>query len=232
MHTDLVIDADGHCNEPWEDLTPWMPLEYHHRAPVGFNDRHGTSRMYVEGRLSTRAEGLGPGVSGPFAPHIRGGRPGGRDARQRLTDMDEEGIDVAIIFGTRVALSVNGLRDKGLAGVCVAPSTAGCGGVSAHRPKASKGRWPHPLPGSAGGRQGAGAAHPASPRWHRQRHAPSQRLRHQPRRPPLRSDLRTCRGRRPAARGAPADRPRRPVRRLGRPWAQAPSAWRSIATCT
>ena len=21
MHTDLVIDADGHCNEPWEDLT-------------------------------------------------------------------------------------------------------------------------------------------------------------------------------------------------------------------
>ncbi len=22
MHIDLVIDADGHCNEPWEDLTP------------------------------------------------------------------------------------------------------------------------------------------------------------------------------------------------------------------
>ena len=88
MHTDLVIDADGHCNEPWEDLTPWMPKEYHHRAPVGFTDHHGTSRMYVEGRLSTRTEGLGPGVSGPFAPHIRGGRPGERDARQRLPDMD------------------------------------------------------------------------------------------------------------------------------------------------
>jgi len=29
MHTDLVIDADGHCNEPWEDLTPWLPKEYH-----------------------------------------------------------------------------------------------------------------------------------------------------------------------------------------------------------
>jgi predicted TIM-barrel fold metal-dependent hydrolase len=112
-----VIDADGHCNEPWEDLTPWMPKEYHHRAPVGFADRHGTSRMYVEGRLSTRTEGLGPGVSGPFAPHIKGGRPGERDARQRLPDMDQEGVDVAIIFGTRVALSVNGLRDKELAGV-------------------------------------------------------------------------------------------------------------------
>jgi uncharacterized protein len=117
MHTDLVIDADGHCNEPWEDLTPWMPKAYHHRAPVGFTDRHGTSRMYVEGRLSTRTEGLGPGVSGPFAPHIKGDRPGGRDARLRLPDMDQEGVDVAVIFGTRVALAVNGLRDKELAGV-------------------------------------------------------------------------------------------------------------------
>ncbi len=117
MLTDLVIDADGHCNEPWEDLTPFMSKEYYYRAPVGFTDRHRTSRMYVEGRLSTRSEGLGPGVSGPFAPHIKGGRPGERDARQRLPDMDQEGVDVAIIFGTRVALSVNGLRDKELAGV-------------------------------------------------------------------------------------------------------------------
>ena len=35
MHIDLVIDADGHCNEPWEDLTPWMPKEYHHPTPTG-----------------------------------------------------------------------------------------------------------------------------------------------------------------------------------------------------
>ena len=97
MHPDLVIDADGHCNEPWEDLTPWMPKEYHQRAPVGFTDRHGTSRMYVEGRLSTRTEGLGPGVSGPFAPHIKGGRPGERDARQRLPDMDQDGVVGAML---------------------------------------------------------------------------------------------------------------------------------------
>ncbi|HTE87214.1 MAG TPA: amidohydrolase family protein, partial [Dehalococcoidia bacterium] len=32
-----------------------------------------------------------------------------------LKDMDEEGIDVAVIFGTPVALTVNGLADKGLA---------------------------------------------------------------------------------------------------------------------
>src|SRR5256885_1973374 len=118
MHTDLVIDADGHCNEPWEDLTPWMPTAYHQRAPVGFADRHGTSRMYVEGRLSTTTEGLGVAV--PAAP----------------------------------------------------------GGIG-------------------------------------ERIAPAHRLRHHLRRPPLRPHLRTCRGCWPAARRAPADRPRRPVRRLG-----------------
>jgi len=39
-----------------------------------------------------------------------------RDPRQRLVDMDHEGIDVAIIFGTSIALTVNGLQDKALAG--------------------------------------------------------------------------------------------------------------------
>src|SRR5688572_27963250 len=114
---DLVVDTDGHCNEPWEDLTPWMQKAYHHRAPVSFTDRDGTSRMYVEGRLTTRTEGLGPGVSGPFAPHIRGRRDGERDPHLRLPDMDEEGIDVPAIFGTRMALAANGLQDKELAGV-------------------------------------------------------------------------------------------------------------------
>ena len=37
------------------------------------------------------------------------------DPLKRLPDMDEEGIDVAVIFGTSIALSVNGMADKPLA---------------------------------------------------------------------------------------------------------------------
>ena len=37
------------------------------------------------------------------------------DPLQRLLDMDEEGIDVAIIFGTSIGLMVNGMADKSLA---------------------------------------------------------------------------------------------------------------------
>ncbi|HLI29129.1 MAG TPA: hypothetical protein VKZ60_18835, partial [Chloroflexota bacterium] len=116
MSVDLVIDADGHCSEPEEGLARWMPPQYASRAPVRIKDNLGQPRILLEGRVWAKSEGLGPGVSGPFAPHIRLSRPGMRDPHQRLADMDEEGIDVAIIFGTSIALTVNGLMDKGLAG--------------------------------------------------------------------------------------------------------------------
>jgi len=116
MEARLVIDADGHCYEPWEDLARWLPKEYAHRAPVAFKDHLGRTRMMWEDRIFPRGTGLDPGPTGPFADHINtAGRPGERDPRQRLPDMDLEGIDVAIIFGTLIALSVNGLEDRGLA---------------------------------------------------------------------------------------------------------------------
>ena len=116
MSLALVVDADGHCNEPDEELTQWLPQEYAHRAPKRVIDPMGASRLFFEGRIWAKGEGLGPSVTGPFAPHIRQSRPGMRDPLQRLPDMDQEGIDVAIIFGTSIALTVNGLQNKGLAG--------------------------------------------------------------------------------------------------------------------
>ncbi len=123
MPIDLVIDADGHCQEPEDGLADWLPAEYVSRAPRKITDNLGQPRMLLEGRVWGKSEGLGPGVSGPFAPHIVGSRPGMRDASKRLPDMDEEGIDVAVIFGTSIALTVNGLQDKGL-------STAVCHAVN------------------------------------------------------------------------------------------------------
>src|SRR5215217_1785060 len=123
MPIDLVIDADGHCQEPEDGLADWLPEEYVSRAPRKITDNLGQPRMLLEGRVWGKSEGLGQGVSGPFAPHIVGSRPGMRDASKRLPDMDEEGIDVAVIFGTSIALTVNGLQDKGL-------STAVCHAVN------------------------------------------------------------------------------------------------------
>jgi len=116
MPVDLVIDADGHCSEPVDGLAAWMPAEYASAAPVSFRDRDGGTRWLIEGRLASKRGGLGSGPNGPFAPQVVTSRDGMHDPQTRLRDMDEEGIDAAIIFGTPVALTVNGLSDKALAG--------------------------------------------------------------------------------------------------------------------
>ena len=115
MAIELVVDADGHCAEPTDGLAKYLPSEYASRAPRSIRDNLGQPRLLLEGRVWGKSEGLGQSVSGPFAPHIRHSRPGMSDPLQRLPDMDEEGIDVAIVFGTPVALTANGLQDKGLA---------------------------------------------------------------------------------------------------------------------
>jgi predicted TIM-barrel fold metal-dependent hydrolase len=112
----LVIDADGHCYEPDSDLAKYMPGEMAHLAPNRVTDSSGYSHLMVEGRLAARRRwGGGPDRGAVFAEHIERSRPGMTDARKRLPDMDEEGIDVAVIFGTSIALMVNGMADKPLA---------------------------------------------------------------------------------------------------------------------
>ena len=116
MATRLVIDADGHCYEPDVGLVQWLPKEYAHLAPNRVTDSSGYSHLMIEGRLAGRRRWGGGADRGTvFADHIERSRPGMTDATKRLPDMDEEGIDVAVIFGTSIALMVNGMADKPLA---------------------------------------------------------------------------------------------------------------------
>ena len=111
----LVIDADGHVNEGDIDFKPLLPEKYKSLAPVRLKDNRGGNRLLLEGRIWPATEGPGPGVTGPMTKEARKGRPGMTEPKERLKDMDLEGIDVAVIFGTQIALTVNGLMDKGLA---------------------------------------------------------------------------------------------------------------------
>ena len=116
MARNLVIDADGHCYEPDSELAKWMPKELAHLAPNRVTDSSGYSHLMIEGRLAGRRRwGGGADRGAVFADHIERSRPGMTDATKRLPDMDEEGIDVAVIFGTAIALMVNGMADKPLA---------------------------------------------------------------------------------------------------------------------
>src|SRR5437870_892803 len=102
MTTNLVIDADGHCYEPDTDLVKWLPKEYAHLAPNRVTDSSGYSHLMIEGRLAALGRRRRSGAV--FAEHIERSRPGMTDPTKRLPDMDEEGIDVAVIFGTSIAL--------------------------------------------------------------------------------------------------------------------------------
>jgi hypothetical protein len=113
----LVIDADGHVYEGNVDLRPRMPERWRSQAPIRLKDNQGNSRILLEGRMWSASNGLGPGVSGPMTDKARGYRDGMVDPAARLKDMDLEGIDVAILFGTQIALTVNGLMNKELAAV-------------------------------------------------------------------------------------------------------------------
>jgi predicted TIM-barrel fold metal-dependent hydrolase len=111
----LVIDADGHVNEGDVDLKPYLPEKWRAQAPVRLRDNKGHPRMLLEGRIWPAAEGPGPGVSGPMTEKARKTPPGMTDPAARFKDMDLEGIDVAVLFGTQIALTANGLMNGELA---------------------------------------------------------------------------------------------------------------------
>src|SRR4029434_8811021 len=216
MATNLVIDADGHCNEPDVGLAKWLPKEHAHLAPNRVTDSSGYSHLMIEGRLAGRRRwGGGADRGAVFADHIERSRPGMTDATKRLPDMDEEGIDVAVIFRTSIALMVNGMADKPLAAaICHAVNRWLVEEYIAPDPKRLKGVGLDPRSRSARCGKRIGIPGPAT--RHRHRDAADQRLRHQPRPPYVRSGLRRRAGDRHAAFRAPADRARRPVRRVGR----------------
>ena len=107
----LVVDADGHVNEGEVDISARLPEPWRSQGPVSLNDNQGYPRILLEGRIWGTAQGPGPSVTGPFTDKARKGRPGMTDPLERLKDMNAEGIDIAVLFGTQIALTVNGLMN-------------------------------------------------------------------------------------------------------------------------
>ena len=95
--------------------SPYLAEKWRAQAPIRLRDNKGHPRMLLEGRIWPAAEGPGPGVSGPMTDKARKTRPGMIDPAPRLKDMDLEGIDAAVLFGTQIALTVNGLMNGELA---------------------------------------------------------------------------------------------------------------------
>ena len=94
-----VIDADGHVFEPESMWPDYLEPAYRERCPRIVRDNRGTTRYLIEGRLTPTPEGRGAWVpEGLVEAALK--REGGIDPQARIKDMDTDGIDIAVLYGT------------------------------------------------------------------------------------------------------------------------------------
>src|ERR1043166_5555451 len=109
MSKQLVIDADGHSNEPRDLFERYLEKEYRSRGPIVVEAR-GVHYWMVDGKLFPRPVGnFGHGTPGGFLnmgrPDMAITSPGLDDVEGRLKDLDKEGIDVQVVYPNILALA-------------------------------------------------------------------------------------------------------------------------------
>jgi predicted TIM-barrel fold metal-dependent hydrolase len=116
-----VADSDMHVMEPADLWERYIAPQWRHVAPVGLAELHRDMRVRVKGTVLTRVAlakpnfdvtvGWKPNQDSAFA------RSEARnwDAKSQLMAMDDEGLDVAVLFSSR-GLFVLGLDHADIAG--------------------------------------------------------------------------------------------------------------------
>jgi predicted TIM-barrel fold metal-dependent hydrolase len=103
-----VIDADGHILEPPDLWARYLENKYKDRAIRMEKDQQGVEYFIIDGRPSANLRGIGPAAAGIGQPYQEiatsgtfsyfDGPKGAYDPSARLRLMDEEGLDVAVLF--------------------------------------------------------------------------------------------------------------------------------------
>lgn len=116
MRRPLIIDADGHITEPPDLWDRYLDPAFRELAPKLVRTEDGVDGLSVAGSIHVPANGIGmPGAGlagrkvGPrtmYEHRYEDGHPGGFEPRARLRVLDEEGIDVAVLFPTFSALLI------------------------------------------------------------------------------------------------------------------------------
>jgi predicted TIM-barrel fold metal-dependent hydrolase len=105
-----VIDADAHVNE---DVMAWTALFERHPGWIGAGESGGRTVAEIDGRLYPTQAGRGCGV--PIDSALSDAcAAGAKDLDQRLRDMDDEGIDVQVLFGG-LSIGLTTFTDPGFA---------------------------------------------------------------------------------------------------------------------
>jgi uncharacterized protein len=111
MSQPWAIDADGHVTEWHIDWAERFPADLRARAPYRTEDEHGRPNLIVDGYRFPNPMIEGKGRWASLRITHPAARKGSSDPHARLVDMDAEGIDIAVIYGTRVMFHCNATDD-------------------------------------------------------------------------------------------------------------------------
>jgi predicted TIM-barrel fold metal-dependent hydrolase len=108
-----AIDADGHVSEDQVDWGKRLPAEFRDRAPTIVIDEHGRRAVLFDGYRypNSSYEGKGRWATMALDAASKANPAGMRDPHARLPDMDKEGIDLAVLYGTSFVFHANSTQD-------------------------------------------------------------------------------------------------------------------------
>lgn len=107
----MIIDSDAHVNESLDALAEHLAPEYRDRAPQLMKDTWSMTRILMEGRLYPDPRLRQRHAKKVEGKDLGGVQAGASNAQARLADMDTEGIDVQVIYGS-LGLAISTVKDK------------------------------------------------------------------------------------------------------------------------
>ncbi|HXG66433.1 MAG TPA: hypothetical protein VNO70_15145, partial [Blastocatellia bacterium] len=110
----MIVDSDAHINEAMEAFEQFLEEPYTSRRPRIIKDTLGLTRILMEGRLYPE-----PRLKQAHTQKVEGTKLGGihagaSDPQARLADLDLDGIDVQVIYGS-LGLAISSIADKDFA---------------------------------------------------------------------------------------------------------------------
>jgi hypothetical protein len=106
----LVIDADAHINEPIDALGEYLDPVHRNHRPQLIKDTKGLSRILMDGKLYPETRLRQSHVKKVEGTQLGGTQRGASDARARLDDMDLDGIDIQVMYGS-LGLATSTIQD-------------------------------------------------------------------------------------------------------------------------
>jgi predicted TIM-barrel fold metal-dependent hydrolase len=106
----LVIDADAHINEPIDVLGEFLDEEHRDHRPQLIKDTKGLTRILMDGKLYPETRLRQNHVKKVQGTQLGGTQKGASDPVARLDDMDTDGIDIQVMYGS-LGLATSTIQD-------------------------------------------------------------------------------------------------------------------------